>query len=158
MVKRLTLLRHGDTETGIGYNGDFKRKLSDCGIVKLCRLNRVLKDKGIQFDLLLKSPALRTMQTAQLISNQLTVKEERIEETIYESSVDVLLEILYHLPNHFKDVLLIGHNPGISSLLSYLTDDFNISLLPGMMAVLTFENPEWDMLSKGSGCLSEVLQ
>lgn len=158
MCKRLALLRHGESENGTGYQGDFKRKLTENGRVKLSRLNRVLKEKGTRFDLLLKSPALRTMQTAQLIAEHLKVKEERIEENIYESSVEVLLELLYKLPDDVKDVLVVGHNPAISSLLIYLTNDYNVSLMPGMMAVLTFENVQWALLSKGSGCLSEVLQ
>lgn len=158
MGKKLTLLRHGDSETGTGYQGDYKRKLTECGRVQLSRLNRLLKEKGTQFDLLLKSPALRTMQTAQLIAEQLKVKEERVEENIYESSVEVLLDILYRLPNDIKNVLVVGHNPAISSLLIYLTNDYHVSLMPGMMAVLTFDNLDWALLSKGSGCLSEVLQ
>lgn len=158
MGKKLTLLRHGETESGSGYQGDFGRTLTDLGRMKLSRLGQVLKEKEIRFDLLLKSPSLRTIQTAQLIADHVSVKEERVEEKIYESSVDVLLEILCSLPDHADNVLLVGHNPAISSLLYYLTNDYQVSLLPGMMAVLTFENSEWATLSKGSGCLSEVLQ
>ncbi|MEX2591167.1 MAG: histidine phosphatase family protein [Anditalea sp.] len=151
-------MRHGETNPGIGYNDDFNRKLSDKGINKLKRLNEVLQKKGAQFDLLIKSPALRTKQTAELISDNLKVKEQKIEEDIYESSLENLLEVINHLPDHFGNVLMVGHNPGINSLLAYLTNDFHISLLPGMMADVTFDLPEWKMLSKGSGCLNEVLQ
>lgn len=157
MVKKLTLIRHGEAETGIGSQGDFKRAITGNGIFKLQRLNHVLKQKQTSFDLLLKSPALRAMQTAQLISNNLIIDEEIIEDAIYDSSVDTLLELIQLVPNRFENVLLVGHNPGISALLVYLVDDFNLSLLPGMMAVLTFDLPDWRMLSRGTGNLVEVL-
>src|SRR5690606_16009316 len=155
MVKKLTLMRHGEAETGIGCQGDFNRAITGNGIIKLQRLNLVLKQKEAKFDLLLKSPALRTMQTAQLISENLLVDEEIIEDAIYESSVDNLLEIVQFVPNRFENILLVGHNPGISALLVYLVGDFNISLLPGMMAVINFDLPNWNMISRGSGSLIE---
>ena len=158
MNKKLSLLRHGEAEIGIGSNGDFQRNLSETGISKLIGLNSILKERGTHFDLLIKSPALRAIQTAQLVLDYLDVKEERIEEGLYEGSVGNLLEILYQIPDHFDHVLIVGHNPGLSSLLVYLTNDFNLSLLPGMMAVISFDLPEWGMLSKGSGSLVEVFQ
>ena len=158
MVKKLTLMRHGEAETGIGRQGDFERPITGNGIIKLQRLNHVLKQKEISFDLLLKSPALRAMQTAQLISKNIIVDEEIVEAAIYENSVDILLEIIQLLPHRFENILLVGHNPGISALLVYLVGDFNLSLIPGMMAVITFDFPDWKMLSRGTGSLVEVLQ
>lgn len=158
MAKKLLLMRHGETEIGIGYGGDMNRKLSGTGIDKLKRLNRVLQERNTQFDLILKGPAQRTMQTADFIASSLPVKEERMEASIYESTLQNLLELVNQLPDTCGNVLIIGHNPGISSLLAYLTDDFQLPLLPGMMAVITFDLPEWKMLSKGTGNLDEVLQ
>ena len=151
-------MRYAEAETGMGYERDFDRKLTAQGISKLHRLNKVLTEKNIQYDLLIKSPAQRTMQTAQVISAGLPVAEELVKTTVYESSLEKLLEIILALPDPLEHVLLVGHNPSISALLMYLADDFNVSLTTGMMAVLTFDLPAWNMITKGSGSLSEVLQ
>ena len=151
-------MRHAEAETGMGYERDFDRKLTAQGISKLHRLNKVLTEKNIQYDLLIKSPAQRTMQTAQVISAGLPVAEELVKTTVYESSLEKLLEIILALPDPLEHVLLVGHNPSISALLMYLADDFNVSLTTGMMAVITFDLPAWNMITKGSGSLSEVLQ
>lgn len=158
MEKKLSLLRHGEAELGNGYDGDFIRKLSENGTTKLIGLSKALQRKGMDFDVLIKSPAFRTMQTAHIITEYIDVKEERIDDRIYESSMDTLLEILTRLPAHFERVLIVGHNPGLSSLLVYLTNEFNLYLSPGMMAEVTFDLPEWTMITKGSGSLVEVIQ
>ena len=151
-------MRHGEAEIGAGYQRDFDRKLSQTGLYKLQRLNKVLGERKFQLDLMIKSPSHRTMETARIITESLEVKEQQIHESIYESSVDNLLDLIHSLPEQYAEVMIIGHNPSLTSLLAYLTDDFNLSLSPGMMAVLSFDLPEWKMLSKGTGYLNEVLQ
>lgn len=151
-------MRHGEAETGAGYQRDFDRKLSPAGSYKLQRLAKVLEERQLQLGLLIKSPSYRTMETASIITQSLYVKEQQIHESIYESSVDTLLDLIQTLPEQHAEVMIIGHNPSLTSLLAYLTGDFDLSLSPGMMAVLSFDLPEWKMLSKGTGYLNEVLQ
>jgi phosphohistidine phosphatase len=158
MSKKLILMRHGEAEIGAGYQRDFDRKLSPVGTYKLQRLNKVLEERKFHLDLLLKSPSRRTMETASVITQSLEVKEQQIHSSIYESSVDTLLGLIQGLPEQNVEVMIIGHNPSLTSLLAYLTNDFNLSLSPGMMAVVSFDLPEWKMLSKGTGYLNEVLQ
>ena len=151
-------MRHGEAEIGAGYQRDFDRKLSPAGSYKLQRLNKVLEERQFHPGLLIKSPSRRTMETASIITQSLEVKEQQIHESVYESSVENLLDLIQSLPEQYREVMIIGHNPSLTSLLAYLTGDFNLSLSPGMMAVLSFDLPEWKMLSKGTGYLNEVLQ
>lgn len=139
MTKKLILMRHGEAEIGEGYKKDFDRKLSPIGVYKLQRVNKVLEERDFQVDLMIKSPSRRTMETAEVVAENLKVKEHQIRESIYESSVDNLLDILQGLSDHYEQVIVIGHNPSLTALLAYLTNDFNLSLSPGMMAVLSFD-------------------
>jgi phosphohistidine phosphatase len=158
MTKKLILMRHGEAEIGAGYQKDFDRKLGATGIYRLQRLNKVLVERDFSFDLIIKSPSRRTMETAKIIAENLIVMEAHVMDSIYESSVDNLLDIIQGLPDQYEQVIVIGHNPSLTALLAYLTGDFHLSLSPGMMAVLSFDLPEWKMLSKGTGYLNEVLQ
>lgn len=157
-MKILTLMRHGEAEHGLGQVDDFSRKLSGSGKERLKILNGMLVKNDQKFDLLIKSPARRANETAKLITYHLKIDKEESEPAIYEGSVEKLLEILKHLSDEFDNVLLVGHNPGISSLLVYLTNEINISLWPGMMAIVNLDIPNWDMLTSGTGSLKEVLQ
>ena len=156
-MKVLSLMRHGEAENGLGLD-DFSRKLSDTGKKRLKALNAVLAKKDQKFDLVIKSPALRAVETAKVITCHLKIDREVSEGSIYEGSTEELLEILKHLSGEFGNVLLVGHNPGISSLVTFLTDEINISLLPGMIAVVNLDIPDWRMVSSGTGSLKEILQ
>ena len=151
-------MRHGEAEIGAGYQKDFDRKLSPNGIHKLQRLIKVLKERNFQLDLMIKSPSRRTMETAKILAENLKIAQQQVSDSIYESTVDNLLDNVQDLPDHYDRVIIIGHNPSLTALLAYLTNDLNVSLAPGMMAVLSFDLPEWKMLSKGTGYLNEVLQ
>ncbi len=151
-------MRHGEAAIGTGYQKDFDRTLTATGRYKLQRLNKVLEERKFELDLLIKSPSSRTMETASIITQSIEVREQQVQESIYESSVDSLLDMIQSLPGRYGQVMIVGHNPSLTSLLSYLTADLNLSLSPGMMAVLSFDLPEWEMISKGTGYLNEVLQ
>jgi len=158
MIKKLILMRHGEAEIAAGYQQDFDRTLSATGIYKLQRLNKILAERKFQLDAMIKSPSRRTMETTEIVAENLGATEQQVRESIYESTVDNLLDIIHGFPDQYEQVIIIGHNPSLTALLAYLTNDFNLSLSPGMMAVLSFDLPEWKMLSKGTGHLNEVLQ
>lgn len=158
MVRNLTLLRHGEAETGTGYLNDFSRKLTPTGISKLYQLSKLLEEKKVHYDLLIKSPAQRALQTAEIISNHLQVDQVTIDKKLYDNTVENLLDILENIPDQCENVLIVGHNPSLTTLLMYLTGDSPVSLIPGMMGVLSFDFPSWKMLSQGTANLREVLQ
>lgn len=158
MGNQITLLRHGEAEQGFGINGDIKRKLTARGVFKLERLARVLKEREVSFDLLLKSPAQRTLQTAEIIGESIKIGLEDVKDDFYMADSEALFTVINQLSDQYHRVILVGHNPGISTLLAYLTNDFHLSLLPGMMAVVDLEADSWQAVSRGSGTLVEVLQ
>lgn len=158
MGKQIALLRHGEAEPGMGVDSDLKRKLSDSGIYKLERLAQVLKDRNVFFDLLLKSPAQRTLQTADIVGKAIKVGAEEVHNRFYLAECETLFKIINQLPENCQKVILVGHNPGISALLAYLTGEFQLSLSAGMMAVMDLESARWNEVSRNSGTLVEVLQ
>ncbi|WP_200977669.1 phosphohistidine phosphatase SixA [Echinicola sp. 20G] len=159
MTKYLTLLRHGEAEHGYGQSGDFKRKLTRDGKYKLQRLANVLKERKVEFDLLLKSPATRTVETAGIIRDAVLPHEDTEEGVLYLAETDDIIKVLNKLSDDIHKVMVVGHNPGISALLSFLTNEYQISLSPGMMAVIELHADKWGVgLSRGMGTLQEILQ
>jgi phosphohistidine phosphatase len=75
-----------------------------------------IRDQGIRPALVLCSPAKRARQTLELVAPALGAPEVQIEERIYGSSADDLLELLQSLPNTLASVMVIGHNPGLQEL------------------------------------------
>ena len=73
------------------------------------------------------SPARRTRQTLEAVLSALPVGlEPIIDPRVCDADVPSLLEVLADVPAAAEQVLLVGHNPGIEMLATYLinnTDD-----------------------------------
>ncbi|GAB3661066.1 hypothetical protein GCM10028791_35320 [Echinicola sediminis] len=159
MGKYLTLLRHGETETGQGQLKDFDRNLTAQGVYKLERLANVLRDREVAYDLLLKSPAKRTEETSEIIQAAVKIQHSRAEEDIYLATTEMLMELVAKIDDRFDQVILVGHNPSITAFLACITGDYQVSLSPGMMAVIEIHADSWNIAaSRGMGSLLEILQ
>lgn len=153
----LYLLRHGEAKPGIGPLGDLKRPLSEAGEFHINQLSKVLESRKITFDLILVSPAVRTSQTAKILSKSVSSKEILVLDEIYDAELNDLVKILNDVDSGVQNLLLVGHNPSLSLLVSYLTGIGSLSLNPGMMAIIEIVSVEWKQMGKGTGILKEVI-
>lgn len=154
----LSILRHAEAEIGTGELGDFNRQLSPTGKHQICRLNEVLKKNDFKIEFLLSSPAKRAFQTTEFISKDMKPVDIVFEKEIYEAEPEDLLKLIQNTDDNIENLLLVGHNPGLSALISYITGDGYINLRPGMMAVLDIYVDDWSMLGMESGVLKEIYQ
>jgi len=155
-MKRLFLLRHGEASFSEGT--DFQRQLTQKGIERLNRLGEELQSRSISIDLMYCSPAERTMETASIITNYLSVNEEIFLKEIYEGNLGRLIQILENTSNQVNSCLLIGHNPVLSLLVAHLSGENYINMQPGMLAHLELEINDWRMLGLNTGILKEIFQ
>ncbi|MDP3331762.1 MAG: histidine phosphatase family protein [Methylococcaceae bacterium] len=156
MMREIFLLRHGKADRPEGV-ADFDRPLKKRGRQDSKWIGRWLLDRKVLPDLVLSSPALRTLQTAQLVCKQLAIDAEAIvlNPDIYEAEATTLLSILKNCPNTARKVLLVGHNPGLEELLLKLVgscteplpDDAS-RLSTAAMVQVVFKG-SWDQLAEG---------
>jgi phosphohistidine phosphatase len=157
--KILYVLRHGEARPGIGIRGDFLRELTVDGRQQLKRLADYLKSIDFKIDLILVSPAKRTQQSLEILTSTLAIKNNQItHDEIFDAEPQKLLEIINNINQPSNNILLVGHNPGISSLVSFVSGQNYISMKPGMMAVLEILVDDWKNLSGNTGVLKEILQ
>jgi len=114
----LLLLRHGKSDWSIPTL-DFDRPLKNRGIRGAQRIGVWLLQNNAVPDHILSSPAKRAIQTAQLVCKSMSLKAEIIveDEGIYEADSEDLMDTLQNCPQGVQRVLMIGHNPGLESLL-----------------------------------------
>lgn len=157
--KILYVLRHGEAKPGIGARGDFLRELTNDGKQQLKKLAQYLKSIDFNIDLILVSPAKRTQQTLEILTSALAIKDNQITHNeIFDAEPQKLLEIINNISQPSNHILLVGHNPGISSLVAYVSGQNYISMKPGMMAVLEILVDDWKFLGGNTGVLKEILQ
>ena len=120
----LYLLRHAKSSWDDASKQDFERPLTNRGRKACATIGEYIQEKGIDFDLVLVSTAVRTRDTIELIKERAKFRGEvRYDQRIYEATVSQLLEIISQVDNDRESVLLVGHNPGIEELLALLTGD-----------------------------------
>jgi phosphohistidine phosphatase len=154
-MKYLILLRHGEAEHSSG--SDISRHLSSNGKSSLNSLGQTLKKKSMKVDRMYCSTALRTVETAEQIKRYVPVGEECYTDEIYSANLEKLLTLLEKTPGEVQTCMLIGHNPSLSLLATYLSSGDYLSLQPGMMVILDMEIDDWRSVGMGTASLREVL-
>lgn len=152
MEKIIYLVRHGNSDEAIVPQTDFERVLSDKGIDQVTRVGRSLAKKGIGVDCILSSPALRALQTANLIAKLLNIAPNcsATDDRIYQSSLEDLMDIIHALDNKTTSFMLVGHNPALSNLIYFLTTE-RVTLSPSAVYAITLSTDDWQAVDQNQG-------
>ena len=130
-MKRLSLLRHAKSSWDTP-GADRDRPLNHRGERDAPRMGVRLKARQLRPSLILTSPAARATATARSIANALGYPTEFIqrEEQLYLASAGAILNIVAAQEDTFNDLLLVGHNPGMTDVINELIPDFELDNLP----------------------------
>ncbi|MET8578636.1 histidine phosphatase family protein [Streptomyces sp. NPDC005012] len=143
---------------------DHERPLAERGRMDAPVAGRKLADSGIAFDLALCSTAVRTRETWKLAVHEFPRRPRTVyEERIYEATPGELVAVLNETPDDVRNVLMIGHNPGIHGVTEVLAGGDEGDARERMVrrgfptaafAVLTFTG-SWKSLEPGAGTLTD---
>ena len=124
-MKQLWIFRHAHAEPYAGEDTDFQRQLNDLGRREALAMATLALQHKISFDRVIVSPAVRTLATAAELVRALEIPRERVhaDERIYLADRASLVDIVRALPGDCEHALLVGHNPAVSRLARWLTDD-----------------------------------
>jgi phosphohistidine phosphatase len=134
----LHLLRHSNAADlpPAGSREDSDRRLTPDGRLKARQIGKALEHLGLVFDLILSSPAVRTRQTAELVSegwNPRPPMEFDDDLRIGRDSFQAIRRIKSRGRGD-RSVLVVGHEPELSRLASRLltgTPDLDIVFKKG---------------------------
>lgn len=93
--------------------------------------------------LIVSSSAVRAIQTARLVQQQLGPVPLIEDEELYSASLSRLLGVISSLPTEQSCVLLVGHNPGLEELASHLTGESGIWLKTCSLARVVLSGATW---------------
>ena len=120
----LFILRHGlAVEPGTpGYENDAERPLTREGKSKLQQIAAAMVELQLDFDLILSSPFKRARQTAEIVAKELKI-EDKLEFSDFltpGSRFSDLVDHVKRLKPLPENVMLVGHEPYLSQLISLL--------------------------------------
>ena len=129
----LYILRHGiAVERGTpGYDVDADRPLTPRGVRRTARIARGIRALGLRFDVILTSPCVRALRTAELTAQALRARHRlRISKNLVsEGDPRALVREIAGMKPAPGAVLLVGHEPYLSGLISTLTTGGGLGLL-----------------------------
>lgn len=151
-MKSLTLIRHAKTERDSTSGRDFDRRLIKRGQEDSKRMGEEFRKLGLEFDLVLSSPAARAAETAELAG--LT---SRFDERIYDAASSELLAIVQSVDNEIERLAMVGHNPGFERLASRLIGQF-VEMPTGSLVEVEIPVDRWAELDDGNGRLVRFIK
>jgi len=151
-MKRLLLIRHAKAVHEADYV-DFERPLKQSGLQDAATMAARLHGYSIVPQLLISSPALRTVTTANIFSEHLSLPQVNTDEAIYEADSGTLVNIIKSLPAAYDFVGLVGHNPGISQLLFYLTGEIR-DMETCAIVLIDFWVEDWEAVTSNSASIA----
>ena len=148
-MKTLPLIRHAKSSRDDVSLADQERPLNSRGRRDAPRMGERLAKRGVKPDLILSSPAARALETAEIIADKLDYKRTNIvvEGRLYTGDADELLAVIHLLGDTLQCVVLIGHNPELTTLAHRFAGE--ITHLPTCaVAEFAFAAKSWSHIAK----------
>ena len=136
----LHFLRHADAGDPEAWTDpDAVRPLSDKGRKQSKRLGEHLASIGFEADAFITSPKIRAEQTADLVAEAVGVQVSADDRLASGLDVDVL-EAVLAAAGDLERVVVVGHDPDFSELLSQLVGT-QLEMKKGAFARVEIERP-----------------
>ncbi|MBZ4219852.1 MAG: histidine phosphatase family protein [Chlorobium sp.] len=125
-MKTIYLVRHAKSDWKNAHNGDFDRTLNERGLKAAPFMAALLKEKKVFPELVISSPAIRAITTAELFCDTLDYPKEQILQRIeiYEGGVLDLLKVVQQIPDNCTTAMLFGHNPMLTEFSNLLAGSY----------------------------------
>lgn len=164
----LLLMRHGKAESGSG-RPDHERALADRGVSQARLVGEYLDAQNVQVSRVLVSDAARTVQTWEATASTMPEFDGTVtfHEEIYTGGAAEVLSLLHEVDASHPVVMVVGHEPTISTLTSLLADDDSeagaaaqarIGMPTGAMAVLAGSSTGWGSLEEACLTLHTIVR
>ncbi len=157
----LSLFRHAKSNWDDPGRKDFDRPLARRGELAASRMGAFMAEHGIEPDLILCSPAVRTRQTLDLVLPYLAGPTVVYEEGFYLAAASQLLARVRKVEARVRHVMIIGHDPGMHGLAIELAgagapesmQALAVKFPTAGLAVFDFDLSDWSMVAPGIGQL-----
>ena len=121
----LYVLRHGVAEdrNSAEYGTDTERPLTAKGMRRMARQVRGLRSLGLSIDVIVTSPLVRAAQTAEIVHEGLQTTSRLVTSNALAPNGSPS-QLISHLATGYSsadDVMVVGHEPYLSRLISVLT-------------------------------------
>ena len=148
MTKRVTLLRHAKSSHDDFSLRDHDRPLSKRGERDAPEMGRRLADSGSRPSLIVTSTAVRARQTARAVARAIGYPQEFLqsERRLYLADPDTILDVIAEQDDTFNDIVVCGHNPGMTELACQLSGTYIDNVPTCGIVIVDADTDSWAAL------------
>jgi phosphohistidine phosphatase len=153
-MKDLILIRHAETEKNRDNLLDFDRRLTSDGLAISRQMADRLYNRGVYPDLIISSPAVRAVQTAEIFAGRFNYSTADIsKQTILYESYEMasFINVIKATEPRIKTMFMVGHNPTFTQLAGYLCREFKNSIAKTGIVGIRFPADDWSNLNENTG-------
>jgi phosphohistidine phosphatase len=149
-MKMLLLLRHAKSSWKYKGVSDHDRPLNKRGKRDAPRMGWLLQKENLVPDVILSSTAVRARDTTVRVAKSCYYKgQTTYADSLYLGGTEAYLDVLKVLPNDFKKVLIVGHNPDIEEFVMIFTGQAE-RIPTAALARIDLTIEDWSTLSSKS--------
>lgn len=150
-MKTLLVMRHAKSDWGAAFDDDHERPLAPRGVKAARRMGAFVRDAGVTPQLAISSTALRARTTVELAAEagEWSCSVETTRD-LYGGDVERILEVVSGSDPGLERVLIAGHQPTWSTLVSWLIGGGRVRMPTAAIACLDLPTAGWQTLAAGS--------
>ena len=158
-MKQIFILRHAKSSWDNSNLSDFERPLADRGIRDTKKLSNFLKENEFRVDKVLCSKATRAKDTFDLIADgfNFQINKATYSDQLYFGDTTNIINDLKKLDERFKNILIVGHNPTLHSLVESLTNEKISRFTTCNLAIMLYEG-DWIELNSHKCSLKSLIK
>lgn len=146
-MKTLTIVRHAKSSWDNASLPDKERPLNRRGERDAPVMARRIVDAGIRPSLIISSPAVRAWTTAKVVAREIRYPREFLqrEDALYHASLNALLDVVRDVDNGFNNLMLFGHNPGLTTFANFLSPGITDNLPTSGVLAVNIDQDDWSL-------------
>lgn len=149
-MKILTIVRHAKSSWSDTSLSDARRPLNRRGKRDAPMMGERIHRHGIRPSLIVSSPATRAWSTAKIIAEAINYPREFLqkEKSLYLASLDRILDVVVAQDNGFNNLMIVGHNPGLTDFVNFLVPGLTNNLPTAGVVSVEIEQDDWSLYER----------
>lgn len=146
-MKTLTIFRHAKSSLDQPDLTDHDRPLNKRGERDAPVMAERLQSAGIRPSLILSSSAARAWRTARIVAKKIGYPLEFLqrEPGLYHAGVTRLFEIIASQDGGFNNIVVVGHNPGLTDLANELEPGLTSNIPTAGFVAVQIDSDDWNL-------------
>ena len=146
-MKTLSLVRHAKSSWDHPNLSDRDRPLNRRGERDAPIMGQRILESGVRPSLIVSSPAKRAWTTAKKIAKAISYPREFLQrdDRVYLAGVRALMEVVGEQDNGFNNIMIVGHNPGLTDFANLLVPNLTPNLPTCGFVAVEIDIDSWQL-------------